>query len=122
MLFAFYHSSYSFGSYSMWYGPYGILIAVLGPIALRIVYECSMLGIILVKNVMEINKKIKSDVVEEKYDMPKFKEVVNKENFGFLKNKKNKSEEKVTEDATVEVEEEALVEEVETVEEVSSEK
>jgi hypothetical protein len=81
-----------------------------------------MLGIILVKNVMEINKKIKSDAVEEKYDMPKFKEVVNKENFGFLKNKKNKSEEKVTEDATVEVEEEALVEEVETVEEVSSEK
>ena len=97
----------------MWYGPYGILLAVLGPIVLRLTYEISMLGIILVKNVMEINKKIKSDAVEEKYDMPKFKEVVNKENFAFIKNKNNKSEEKVAEEASVE--------EVEIVEEVSSE-
>ena len=36
----------------------GLLTAVLGPVALRIVYELLMMGILLVKNVIEINKKL----------------------------------------------------------------
>ena len=37
---------------------YGVLIMILGPIALRLVYELSMMGILLVNNVIEINKKM----------------------------------------------------------------
>jgi hypothetical protein len=38
-----------------------IAIAVLGPIVLRLVHEGIMMFIILVKNVVEINKKMKDD-------------------------------------------------------------
>ena len=47
----------------------GLLLMVLGPIVIRIVYELSMMFILLVKNVIEINKKmpketaVKTDVV-----------------------------------------------------------
>ena len=44
---------------------YGVLIMILGPIALRLVYELSMMGVLLVNNVIEINKKLK---VEKKAD------------------------------------------------------
>ncbi len=81
-----YHSSYFNETYTDWYGIYGILIAVLGPIAIRLSFECLMLGLLLVKNVIQINKKLKPQVEgEETYQMPKFKELVDKENFSFLK-------------------------------------
>ena len=114
MLFSVVHTSYSglyssSYSYTYWYGPYGLLLMVLGPIAMRLIYEFSMLGIILVKNVMEINKKLKSDVNEDEYAMPKFKEIINKENFAFMKKKKAEApvaEEVVEEAAETVVEEE----------------
>lgn len=84
------YSSYFDKLYTDWYGIYGILFAVLGPIAVRLVYEGLMMGLLLVKNVMQINKKLKSQTEEEEYQMPKFKELVDKENFAFLK--KNKEE------------------------------
>ena len=37
---------------------YGLLITVAGPIALRLVYELAMMGIMLVKNVIDINNKL----------------------------------------------------------------
>lgn len=37
---------------------YGVLIMILGPIALRLVYELSMMGVLLVNNVIEINRKM----------------------------------------------------------------
>jgi len=39
----------------------GLLLMILGPIVVRLVYELFMLAILLVKNVMEINGKIKGD-------------------------------------------------------------
>ena len=39
----------------------GLLLMVLGPIVMRLFYELFMLTILLVKNVMEINAKIKGD-------------------------------------------------------------
>ena len=86
MIFAItsYHSSY-FGTHTEWYGIYGIIIAIVGPIVLRIAYECIMLTILLVKNVIEINKKMKSETETDEYVMPKFKDLVAKENFDFLK-------------------------------------
>lgn len=55
-----------FSGYSSWYGGYrsyagtGILVMLLGPIAIRIVYEFLMMAILLVKNTIEINAKIKA--------------------------------------------------------------
>lgn len=45
---------------AIWYGGYGLLIIVFGPIAIRIVYEFIMMALLLVKNVMQINHKLKS--------------------------------------------------------------
>lgn len=44
---------------------YGVLIMILGPIALRLVYELSMMGVLLVNNVIEINRKMS---VEQKVE------------------------------------------------------
>ena len=75
MLFGFDFYRY----YTRWYGWQGLLVAILGPIALRLVYEGLMLGLLLVKNVIQINKKMKSSVEEETFAFPKFKELVSKE-------------------------------------------
>lgn len=42
-----------------WYGGYGLLLMLLGPVALRLVYELILMFVLLVKNTMQINKKIK---------------------------------------------------------------
>lgn len=61
MLFGFqYYDSYYY-SYSHWYGLEGLIIMILGPIALRIAFELVMMFILLVKNVMAINNKLKGD-------------------------------------------------------------
>ena len=86
MLFGFTSYRGYYYSHSQWYGMYGIAIAILGPIALRLVYECCMVGLLLVKNVIQINGKLKGQVEEEEYKMPSIKELVNKENFTFGKN------------------------------------
>lgn len=53
-------------SHTEWYGGYGILLMILGPIALRVIFETIMMGILLVKNVMQINNKLKaSNEIEE---------------------------------------------------------
>ena len=39
----------------------GLCLALIGPFAVRIVYELSMMAVLLVKNVIEINNKIKGD-------------------------------------------------------------
>lgn len=85
--FSVYHSSYFNETYTEWYGIYGILFAILGPIAVRLAYESLMLGLLLVKNVIQINKKLKSQTEEGEYQLPKFKELIDKENFSFLTKK-----------------------------------
>lgn len=44
---------------------YGLLLMVCGPIALRLTYEALMMGILLVKNVIELNNKVKAPKKEE---------------------------------------------------------
>ena len=46
---------------SVWYGGYGILLMILGPISIRLSYELIMMAILLVKNVIQINNKLKGD-------------------------------------------------------------
>ncbi len=47
----------------------GLAIAVLGPIALRLVYEMLMMFVLLVKNVIDINGKLKSKTEEPKEEV-----------------------------------------------------
>ena len=53
------HWSYYRGRYTEWIGYWGLLILIAGPIAIRLVYELAMMGIMLVKNVIQINNKLK---------------------------------------------------------------
>ena len=62
-------SYYSYGgeygyTHSEWMGGYGILLMILGPIAVRIAYEIMMLFVLLVKNTIEINNKMPKNEVE----------------------------------------------------------
>ena len=43
-----------------WMGGYGLLVMILGPIAIRIAYELMMMAVLLVKNVIQINNKLKT--------------------------------------------------------------
>lgn len=46
--------------YGHWLGGYGLIVMIIGPIALRLVYELLMMMVVLlVKNVIMINKKLK---------------------------------------------------------------
>ena len=46
------------GGGATWMGGRGLLLIILGPIAVRLSYELMMMVILLVKNVMEINRKL----------------------------------------------------------------
>lgn len=46
--------------YGHWLGGYGILLMVVGPIVLRLLYELLMMVVLLVKNVIGINNKLKN--------------------------------------------------------------
>lgn len=62
---------------SRWYGGYGILLMLFGPIIIRLGYEFAMMAIILVKNVIQINNKIKGETEpkEEVFSAPSFETV-----------------------------------------------
>ena len=83
------YTSYSGTTYTTWYGFYGLLLAIVGPFAVRLAFESIMLFLLLVKNVIQINKKLQNQSNENEYQMPSFKELINKENFDFIKSMKN---------------------------------
>ena len=51
-----------------WLGGYGILIMILGPILIRLVYELLMMAILLLKNVISINNKLRNQNGKEEKD------------------------------------------------------
>lgn len=53
--------SYYGGLRVEWYGGWGLLLILVGPIVIRVAYEVMMMGVLLVKNTIEINNKMKSD-------------------------------------------------------------
>lgn len=62
MLFAVeehYYGYYGYAS-SEWVGYYGFLVIILGPIAVRIAYELMMMALLAVKNIIQINNKLKN--------------------------------------------------------------
>ena len=70
LLFGFVSYDYGYGySYTRWFGGYGILLMLLGPIAIRLTYEGVMMFILLVQNTIQINNKLgnkEEKVVPEK--------------------------------------------------------
>ncbi len=63
--FSIYTSSWSGDTYTTWYGGWGILLMIGGPIVLRLVFEAMMMFVLLVKNTIEINKKMPKEVEAE---------------------------------------------------------
>ncbi len=63
------YSNYYYSSPSVWYGGYGLLTMFVGPIVIRLVYEGLMMGILLIKNVIQINNKIKVEGEANKGDI-----------------------------------------------------
>ena len=60
MIFGVTHFESRYYSNTTWYGFYGIGLAIGGTIALRLAYEGIMMALLLVRNVMEINSKLKA--------------------------------------------------------------
>ena len=48
-----------------WLGGYGILLMVLGPIAVRLCYELLMMAVLMLKNVISINNKLRNQNEKE---------------------------------------------------------
>lgn len=57
MLFYVYDSGWG---YTHWYGGQGILVMLLGPIVVRLAYELVLMLILAVKNIIQINGKLKN--------------------------------------------------------------
>lgn len=51
---------YGYKSGGTWLGGYGILLMILGPIFIRIAFEFLMMVVLLIKNVISINNKLKN--------------------------------------------------------------
>lgn len=71
---------FSFDYRGDWIGYYGFLIMILGPIFVRITYELVMLALIAVKNIIQINNKLKNQNEEgsdSTFAMPSFKDYSN---------------------------------------------
>lgn len=60
----------SYRGFVEWYGGYGLLLMIGGPIVLRLVFEGMMMFVLLVKNTMQINNKIKAQEAEEPAEEP----------------------------------------------------
>ncbi len=81
MLFWFetYRYSYYGSRHTQWHGLEGILLMVVGPIAVRLAYEVLLMAIIAVKNIIQINSKLKNQnggEVADAFAMPKIEKTV----------------------------------------------
>ena len=66
------YDSLYYSSPDVWYGGYGLLTMILGPIVVRIFYEFFMMVILLIKNVIQINNKLKAGADDQStvFSMP----------------------------------------------------
>lgn len=70
MIFGFSYYDGYYSSYTHWYGGEGILILIGGPIVLRLAFEAVMMFILLVKNVIQINNKLKAPEADKAEEEP----------------------------------------------------
>ena len=64
----YYYDRYIDDSYTRteWLGYWGIVLMIFGPLVIRIVYEVLMLGLIAIKNIIQINNKLPDPNEKEK--------------------------------------------------------
>ena len=55
--------------YGHWLGGYGLVLMIVGPIMVRLIYELLMMAVLLVKNVIAINNKLKNQNGDHKNDI-----------------------------------------------------
>lgn len=55
--------------YGHWLGGYGLVLMIVGPIMIRLIYELLMMAVLLVKNVIAINNKLKNQNGDHKNDI-----------------------------------------------------
>lgn len=65
-VFVDYSSRYGIITREEWMGWYGLLVLAIGPVVVRICYELAMMFLLLVKNVIQINNKLKDQNEEVK--------------------------------------------------------
>ena len=53
----------------VWHGGYGLLLLILGPVVIRLVFELVMMFVLLVRNVIQINNKLKGNEDSDKEDL-----------------------------------------------------
>jgi len=58
----------------------GLIIMIAGPVLIRIMYELTMLAVLLVKNVIELNNKIKGDGGRAFGDVPSMPQIHDQNN------------------------------------------
>ena len=56
-----YNYGWGYSRPSQWYGGFGLVLMIVGPIAVRLAYEGLMMAFLLVKNVIQINSKLKAN-------------------------------------------------------------
>ncbi len=68
----YYYDRYidDYETYTEWLGYWGIILMIFGPLAIRIVYELLMLGLIAIKNIIQINNKLKDPNEKDKKANP----------------------------------------------------
>ena len=55
--------------YGHWLGGYGLVLMIVGPIMIRLIYELLMMAVLLVKNVIAINNKLKNQNGDHENDI-----------------------------------------------------
>ncbi len=55
--------------YGHWLGGYGLVLMIVGPIMVRLIYELLMMAVLLVKNVIAINNKLKNQNGDHENDI-----------------------------------------------------
>lgn len=69
MLFGYSYEGWG-GSYHINTFPQGLMLMILGPIVVRLIFEASMMFVLLVKNVIQINKKLSGKQEGEEVAVP----------------------------------------------------
>ena len=60
---------YIYSTPTKWYGGYGLLVMIVGPILVRLMYEVLMMFVLLIKNVIQINNKLKNENGKDSADI-----------------------------------------------------
>ena len=77
--FVYYKNEWYDEVYFKWFGGYGLLLLIAGPILVRLAYEGLMMAVLLVKNVIQINNRLGAqNGAEDVFAVPSVKDTFGK--------------------------------------------